>query len=222
MIWSSINFIFKIFGKIYFSNEKKNWSKALNSSKSYEDNIIAEKVIKTYEKIKYPNFEFYERDGILFEKKINESNLLKFLNEHFNKTKSLEVLDFGGSLGSRYFSNYNFINNNSIYWNIVEQKKFVDYGKKNIQRKNLQFFYSLEECLKIKKIDCVIFSGSLQYLENYYEILKYIKSNKIKSIFVDFLPLSDFKNHKIFIQNIPKKIYNSSYPIRIFSKKKFN
>ena len=67
----------------------------MNSSKSYEDNIIAEKVIKTYEKIKYPNFEFYERDGILFEKKINESNLLKFLNEHFNKTKSLEVLDFG-------------------------------------------------------------------------------------------------------------------------------
>ena len=52
--------------------------------------------------------------------------------------------------------------------------------KKNIQRKNLQFFYSLEECLKIKKIDCVIFSGSLQYLENYYEILKYIKSNKNK------------------------------------------
>ena len=46
MIWSSRNFIFKIFGKIYFSNEKKNWSKALNSSKSYEDNIIAEKKLK--------------------------------------------------------------------------------------------------------------------------------------------------------------------------------
>ena len=67
----------------------------------------------------------------------------------------------------------------------------------------------------------MIFSGSLQYLEKYDEILKYIKKNKIKSIFLDFLPLSNFKNHKIFIQNIPKKIYKSSYPIRIFSKNRF-
>lgn len=221
MIWIIINFVFKIFGKIYFSREKKNWSKALEDSKSYQDNIIIDKVIKTYRNIKNLNLEFYERDGLLFEKKIDETNLLNFLNDHIDASKSLEVLDFGGSLGSRYFSNYNFLNKNNISWNIVEQKKFVDYGKKNLQKKNLQFYYSVDDCLKVKKIDCVVFSGSLQYLEKYFELLQYIKKYKIKSILFDFLPLSNFKNHRIFIQNIPKKIYKSSYPIRIFSKENF-
>ena len=58
MIWIIINFVFKIFGKIYFSREKKNWSKALEDSKSYQDNIIIDKVIKTYRNIKNLNLEF--------------------------------------------------------------------------------------------------------------------------------------------------------------------
>lgn len=221
MIWRLINFIFKIFDKIYFSAEKKNWSRALENSESYEDKTIVKKIIKTYEQIENYNFEFYERDGILFKQKFDETVLLNFLTENIKPGKFLEVLDFGGSLGSRYFSNYNFINKNNIIWNVVEQNKFVEYGKKKLQKKNLQFYFSIDECLKTKNIDSVIFSGSLQYLEKYYEILKHIKKNNIKSVFIDFLPVSNFKNHKIFVQNIPKKIYKSSYPIRIFSKNKF-
>ncbi len=221
MIWRLVNFIFKIFGKIYFSPEKKNWSIALENSKSYEDNIIAEKIIKTYEQIENYNIEFYERDGILFKQKFDEVVLLNFLNENIKPGKFVEVLDFGGSLGSRFFSNYNYINKNNIIWNVVEQNKFVEYGKNKLQKKNLRFYYSIDECLKTKNIDCVIFSGSLQYLEKYDETLKYINKSKISSVFIDFLTVSNFKNHKIFVQNIPKKIYKSSYPIRIFSKNKF-
>ena len=69
---------------------------------------------------------------------------------------------------------------------------------------------------KIKKIDCVIFSGSLQYLENYFEILNELKQHNIRLIFLDYLPLSKYKEHKIFVQNIPKKIVYSSYPIHVF------
>jgi len=82
----------------------------------------------------------------------------------------------------------------------------------------LSFYNSLEECFSEKKINCVIFSGSIQYLENYYEILKKIKTLNIRYIFLDYLPLSNHVKHRIFVQNIPKKIYESSYPIRIFSK----
>ena len=55
------------------------------------------------------------------------------------------------------------------------------------------------------KIDCVIFSGSLQYLDRYYELLECIKNKKIRSIFIDFLPITNSNLHKIFVQNIPKK-----------------
>ena len=72
-----------------------------------------------------------------------------------------------------------------------------------------------------KKIDCVILSGCLQYFENYLDLISKIKEKKINLMFIDFLPLSNYRKNKIFIQNIPKKIVYSSYPIHILSKKIF-
>ncbi|OUX35840.1 MAG: hypothetical protein CBE33_07005 [Candidatus Pelagibacter sp. TMED273] len=221
MIWNLINLIFRFCGKIYFSNEKKNWLNALEHSKSYEDEIIFNKLKEAYSKIDDINKEFYERDSLILKKKPNEQSLIKFLNKKILATNDREVLDYGGSLGSRFFSNYNFIIDNNINWNIVEQEHLVKYGRKFLKNNFLFFFNDLRECLSKKKINCVIFSGSLQYLDNYIEILEEIKKAKIKYIFLDYLPLSNYARHKIFVQHISKKIYNSSYPIRIFSKKIF-
>lgn len=217
MIWNLINLIFRFGGKIYFSKEKKNWLSALQSSKSYQDEIIFNKVKKIYDEIS-KNSEFYERDGLVLKSKPDETELINFLNDIIDKENTLEVLDYGGSLGSRFFSNYDFITNNKIKWNIVEQENFVKYGKKFLENNTLFFYNTFEQCLSEKKINCAIFSGSLQYLDNYVEILNEIKKNKIRYIFFDYLPLSNYSRHKIFVQHIPKKIYNSSYPIRIFSK----
>ena len=222
MIWNLIYFIFRLFNKIYFSSQKKNWKIALESSSSYQSQLIFDKVINCYEEIKNKNCEFYERDGLILDTKPNESDLIEFLKINLSKKKdTLEVLDFGGSLGSRFFSNYNFIKDNTIHWNIIEQEQFVNYGKKNLEKKNLSFFYDLSDCIKKKKIDCIIFSGSLQYFENYFDLLNKINETSIKYIFIDYLPLSNYKQNKIFVQNIPKKIVYSSYPIHILSKKIF-
>ena len=217
MIWNLANLLFKLSGKIYFSNEKKDWSTALNYSKSYEDEIIFHKLKKVYNNIGDKNKEFYERDSCILKKKPNETNLIEFLKKNVLTENNREVLDYGGSLGSRFFSNYNFIKNNKINWNIIEQENLVKYGKSFLQNNILSFYNNLTECLSEKNINCVIFSGSLQYLDNYKVILKEIQKAKIKYIFLDNLPIADCKNHRIFVQNIPKKIYDSSYPIRIFS-----
>jgi len=221
MIWNLINLIFRLCGKIYFSNEKIDWLTALSLSKSYEDEIIFNKLKKTYNSIKDKNIEFYERDSCILKDKPNETDLIEFLQKNIVINNNREVLDYGGSLGSRFFSNYKFIKNNKIKWNIVEQKNIAKYGKSFLQNNYLSFYNDLEECFLEKKINCVIFSGSLQYLDNYKEILKKTKQAKIKYIFLDNLPFSNHKRHKIFVQNIHKKIYDSSYPIRIFSKNLF-
>lgn len=221
MIWSLINLIFRFSGKIYFSNEKKNWLSAVKSSKSYSDEVIFNKIKKIYDNLSDKNLEFYERDGLILRHKPDEEDLIKFLKDKIDINNTFEVLDYGGSLGSRFFSNFNFIKNNKIKWNIVEQKNFVQYGNKFLQNDVLSFYNNLEECLSKKKVNCVIFSGSLQYLENYDEILKKIKTFGIRYIFLDNLPLANYAKHRIFVQNISKKIYKSSYPIRIFSKEFF-
>ncbi|MDB4231526.1 methyltransferase, TIGR04325 family [Candidatus Pelagibacter sp.] len=222
MIWQLINFLFRFSGRIYFSNEQKSWATALQSSKSYNDKNIFDKIIKLYDLIKNKDKEFYERDSLIFHQKPDETELINFLNQTIKNTKKpLEILDYGGSLGSRYYSNYNFIVNKNINWNIIEQQDFVQYGKKKLQNKRLNFYYDLNDCFKDKKVNFTLFSNSLQYLENYTQILKEIKDQNVKYFFFDYLPLSFYKNHKIFIQNISKRVYESSYPIHIFSKNSF-
>ena len=222
MIWQLINLFFRFSGRIYFSNEQKSWTTALRSSKSYNDKNIFDKIINLYDLIKHKDKEFYERDSLIFHQKPDETELINFLKQAIkNIKKPLEILDYGGSLGSRYYSNYNFIVNKSINWNVIEQRDFVQYGKKKLQNKRLNFYYNLNDCFTDKKINFALFSNSLQYLENYTQILKEIKDQNIKYFFFDYLPLSHFKSHKTYIQNISKRVYESSYPIHIFSKDVF-
>ena len=151
MIWNLINFIFKLSGRIYFSEEKKDWLSALQSSKTYQDEIIFNKIKKIYNGIIDKNSEFYERDGLVFKNKPDEKDLIKFLSDKIEIENNLEILDYGGSLGSRFFSNYNFIVNNKIKWSIVEQENFVKYGKKFLGNNILFFYSSLEQCFSEKK-----------------------------------------------------------------------
>ena len=73
--------------------------------------------------------------------------------------------------------------------------------------------------LKKKKINVVLFSSSLQYLENPYKILEKIISKKISNIIIHRSPFTR-KHEVIKIQKVPKHIYDASYPIRIINIKK--
>ena len=65
MIWRFVNLIFKLFNKIYFSNQKKSWELARNSSSTYQDIHIFKKVINCYEKyMNHSNNPSVDDDGI--------------------------------------------------------------------------------------------------------------------------------------------------------------
>ena len=73
----------------------------------------------------------YERDSVLFEEVEYVWPLLASLMwvgaRHLG---SLNVLDFGGSLGSTYFQNRIFLATlPSVRWNIVEQPRHVEVGR---------------------------------------------------------------------------------------------
>ena len=96
---------------------------------------------------------------------------------------------------------------------------YVNYAKKNIKISNLNFFSDLDKVLK-KNIDLIIFSSVLQYLEYPNKILNKISKKKIKHILILRTPFTN-KSELLKIQIIPKYIYDSSYPVRIFNYKSF-
>ena len=202
--------------KIRIIGNYDSWKQALKCSKGYSDSIILKKTIRSVKKVIAKEAK-YERDSFLFYSDKYDKILLSRLNSiKKEKNRKINVCDFGGSLGSLYFQHKKFFTFNFVDWNILEQINYVKYAKKNIKINNLHFYDDLNLLLRKKKIDIVLFSSSLQYLEYPYQILDKMIKQKIPNIIIHRSPFT--KNNEIIkIQHVPKHIYDTSYPIRILN-----
>jgi len=210
-----INTIFK--RKIILRNNYSSWKTALKNSNGYNYNLIFKETKKSFEKVISQKAKF-ERDSVLFYESDPDKQLISIIKRLYKKNK-INICDIGGSLGSLYFQNIDFLNKKKIIWNIVEQKHYVKYAKKNINIKNLKFYSSVNFILK-KKVDLVIISSVLQYLEFPDKLIDKISKKKIKNLIISRTPFHQNKG-VVKIQEVPKNIYKASYPVRIFNKKNF-
>jgi len=136
----------------------------------------------------------------------------------------LSVLDFGGSLGSSYFQNREFLKSlEQVNWMVVEQPHFVKEGQKFIQDENLRFFESTEECLSYDKPNLVLLSSVLQYLAEPYKVFSELLNLSCSLVVIDRSPFikDDTAADKIYVQSTPASIYSVSYPIWFFNKSSF-
>jgi putative methyltransferase (TIGR04325 family) len=130
----------------------------------------------------------------------------------------LSVIDFGGSLGTTYQQNRRFLSKlkNSVEWHIVEQENVCVLAKNFLTHERNLFYYS--DLVKIKTdVDIIIFSSSIQYIKEFSDII--IKAKDLRPKYIIFLktPINKTPFNLIFVQKIPGKIYEGSYPSWAFS-----
>jgi putative methyltransferase (TIGR04325 family) len=197
------------------------WNDAMKKSKGYDSQEILEKVKDSSLKVKN-GLAVYERDSLLFDHVEYSFPLLSGLLWIAGKNNGkLNVLDFGGSLGSSYFQNRVFLDALSeVNWCIVEQPEFVKVGREFFEDKKLHFFNSIEDCLKLYDIHLVLLSSVLQYLEEPYNMLEKIKLQNPEYIIIDRTPFVK-GNDRITVQKVNPKIYKGSYPCWFFNEEKF-
>lgn len=206
-----------------WSGNYSTWEEASSLCSGYNQDTIFQKVKDATLKVKN-NEAVYERDSVIFDKVEYSYPLSAFLMWSFFDKNNLDIIDFGGSLGSTYFQNRFFLQKIKNYnWNIIEQETFVQIGKEFFEDDNLRFYYSVDECLQssVSKIDTILFSSVLQYLPSPYELLNDILSNDFKHIIIDITTIHDEDFDRITIQQVPPSIYEASYPTWFFSEKKF-
>jgi len=206
-----------------FKGQYTSWREASAQCTGYDSERILAKVLSGT--LKVINGEAaYERDSVTF-RKIEYSwpvisSLLRVAAKHNGR---LNVLDFGGSLGSSFFQNIGFLKDlNSLRWNIVEQTHYVEAGKKHVQTQQLRFYRTIDDCLEENQPNVVLLSSVLQYIEDPVAIIQKIKDLKAVSVIIDRTPFSNFEEDKLFIQTVPSSIYSASYPMRVFSLSKFS
>lgn len=197
------------------------WSDALKKCRGYDSHSILEKVKDSALKVKNGSA-VYERDSLIFDHIEYSfpllSGLLFIAGQNNNK---LNILDFGGSLGSSYFQNKYFLDSlTEVNWFVVEQPDFVKAGKELFEDKQLHFINSVEECFKDHSVDAVLLSSVLQYLEKPYVLLEEILSNNPEYIIIDRTPFIT-RTDRITVQKVNPRIYQGSYPCWFFNEEKF-
>jgi len=204
---------------ITFTGKFYSWDEAKKYSDGYQTKEIFNKVKDATLKVKNGEACF-ERDSVIYDKPQYSSSIMSILMLiAANNNGLLRVLDFGGSLGSIYFQNKHLLSELNLEWSIVEQSHFVEYGKKELSDNTLQFYMDIEECLSERKLDVIMISNTLQYLENPYQWLNCFINSKIDYIFVDTATFSRNQDEYITIQKVPNHIYKASYPLHILDQR---
>ena len=198
------------------------WHEARNDTSGYDCNVILDKVKTSLLKVKSGEVMF-ERDSVIFDEIHYSWGVLAALLFEASKNKGkLEVLDFGGSLGSGYFQNRQALRHlESLHWSILEQGHFVFCGKENFENEELSFFHNYKEFAASRPVPHVLLLSSvIQYIEEPFELLKELLSYNISTVVIDITTFIDGDRDVITIQKVPPHIYDASYPARFFNKEK--
>ncbi|WP_078129377.1 TIGR04325 family methyltransferase [Leptospira alexanderi] len=207
-----------------FNGLHKTWDEAAALCGSYDSEQIIEKCKQSLLKVKQGEA-VYERDSVLFNKIQYSWPLLAGLL--YSATKSnleLDVLDFGGSLGSSYYQNRNFLQGiQKLSWNIVEQSNFVQVGKKHFEDDILSFYDSIESCVndRDRKINVFLASSSFPYVKDPIALIKKIINYDFPYIIIDRTYFIDLPNSIVSVQRVPPEIYDVSYPAWFFNLEEF-
>ena len=212
----------KITGLFYgWHGDYPGWEEAKKRCSGYDSGTILEKVSASAAKVRDGQAAF-ERDSVLFDETQYSYPVLSGLMWVAARNDGrLNIIDFGGSLGSSYYQNKKFLDTlQEVNWCVVEQPDFVSTGINSFATERLHFFNRIEDCLCKFPINAVLLSSVLPYIEKPYEILQTINEAGIKNIIIDrtfFIQGDD----RLTIQKVHPLIYKADYPCWFFNKSKF-
>ena len=207
---------------ICFEGDFATWEEASARCTGYDAEEILEKVLAATLKVKHGEAVF-ERDSVLFDEIEYAWPVLAGLMWAAARNGGrLNVLDFGGALGSSYFQNRKFLQVlPEVRWNVIEQPHYVEAGQKHIQDERLRFYKTVEACLAENQPNVILLSSVLQYLERPYELLEKLGSLNIDRIIVDRTPFVEGDKDILSIQRVPESIFPATLAAWLFSEKYF-
>jgi putative methyltransferase (TIGR04325 family) len=202
-----------------FQGEFANWEEAQAASEGYDSDNILHKVKGATLQVKHGEAA-YERDSVIFDEvQYSWPILASLMSVAAHHQGTLDVLDFGGSLGSSYFQNRKFLTGlTEVSWSVVVQPTFVSCGREYIEDDCIKFYQTIAECLAERKPNVILLSSVLQYLEFPHSVLSDLTNAGAHCLIIDRTPFSESETDRIVVQDVPPQIYPASYPSWLFSR----
>lgn len=193
------------------------WDHARAVCAGYDDDRIVERVRAALLQVKSGRA-VSERDSVLLDYiPYRWPVIAALLNVACANQGRLGVMDFGGSLGSSFYHCRAFLAGlTELHWNVVEQPRFVEIGRRDF-REDLGFFENPQECLEAVRVDVVLLSSVLQYLAEPHLTLRELLGLGVPHIVVDRTAFwSGEARDRLTIQRTDFGDIQTSYPAWFF------
>jgi len=208
----------RVTGGVRFSGNYPDWESARRDSTGYDAPAIRDRVYEAITKVKTGQAAF-ERDSVLLERPEYAwpviAGLLWIASQ---KDDRLNIVDFGGSLGSSYFQSRRFLSHlKACRWSVVEQKHFVETGRRDFEDEHLRFYDDLDRCISVENPDAILLSSVLQYLPDPGLFIDDLVRKGLEFVIIDRTPFLLKGKDRLTVQMIPSWIYPASYPAWIMN-----
>ncbi len=203
-----------------WSGDYDSWESALMRCTGYDDVDIPQIVLDSILQTKDTEG-VYERDSSVIKGEPEFAfDSLEWIKTCARQNK-INVVDFGGSLGSSYFQLKPYLSGYKISWNVIEQKHFVSLGRKHLESDELKFFSNIIDVERSSECRIFFSSGTLQYLPEPFDALRQLRLSDYEYLIFDRISVLDSEKDRLTIQVVPPSRYKSIYPCWFLSENNF-
>jgi putative methyltransferase (TIGR04325 family) len=208
-------------GSLRFSRGYRTWEEAEAASAGYSQPEILQKVASAT-RLVLRGDAAYERDGYVFAHADYSYPLVAMLlHAALSNKETLDVIDFGGALGSTYRQCLPLLKTvGQIRWQVIEQDHYVELGKAEFEDESLSFHARIEDIKPpIGGRRVLLLSSVLQYLRQPDQVLLKLIESSASHVLIDRTPVHEELRNRLCVQHVPKKLGGGSYPCWIMSRK---
>lgn len=202
-----------------YRGDYKTWAMARSSSEGYDADVILQKVVEATRAVR-DGQAVWERDTVLFHEPFCHEPLLAALRRVAEEAGGrLNVLDFGGALGSTWWQHREWLKDLAdVRWSVVEQAAFVEAGRAEFEIGPLRFYQTINECVMAERPNVVLLSSVLPYLETPHALLTDVASRDIDYLIIDRNGFTNKGRDWLTVQHVSPSIYAASYPCWFFDR----
>jgi putative methyltransferase (TIGR04325 family) len=152
-----------------------------------------------------PESDSTERDNIMFQNIIMTYAYALLLSSR--NQESISILDWGGAIGHYYPIGQKLIPDVKIDYSCKDVPILAEYGQSLFPEAQ---FYADDSCLE-QQYDLVFVSGSLQYSQDWKEVLGKFANSTKKYLFINRLPIVETKDAFVMVQRPYEYGYDTEY-----------
>ena len=207
--------------RIAFRGSYASWEEATRASEGYSAPEILARTRAAMLKVRNGECAF-ERDSVAFPTMEHQFPLLTGLLYAAARDGRLNVLDFGGALGSTYYQCRTFLRTvRELRWSVVEQPLHVACGNAEFADGHLRFFDSIDGAMTAPPPNVLLLSGVVQCLPAPYEFLTEVLARSFPYVVVDRTAFMRDGSTRLTVEHVPATIYSASYPSWFLSEPRF-